>query len=202
MPIINENLTEKNNISFHTIPTEKFKTINIVVKFKALLNRKTITMRALLPYILQQGTTKYPSRHQLMLKLDELYGAILSIDVAKKGNYHIISFRLEIANEKFIKNESTTFINEAIELLKDIIYHPRLDGNEFPERIVEREKITLRNKICSIYDDKMAYANMRLIDEMCDNELFQIHTNGYEEDLATLDSAELYSYYCSILEKD
>src|SRR5690625_2982466 len=133
-----------------------------------------------------------------MLKLDELYGAILSIDVAKKGNYHIISFRLEIANEKFIKNESTTFINEAIELLKDIIYHPRLDGNEFPERIVEREKITLRNKISSIYDDKMAYANMRLIDEMCDNELFQIHTNGYEEDLQEIQAKDLYAYYESV----
>src|SRR5690625_3450515 len=198
---INENISQENNISFHIIPTKKFKTINIVVKFKALLNRNTITKRALLPYILQQGTNKLPSEHQLVKKLDELYGAILSIDVAKKGNYHILSVRLEFANQKFINNEST-IMDEAIQLLKDIIYDPRLDGKAFPEEIIEREKITLRNKLNAIYDDKITYANMRLIDEMCEDELFKIHTSGYEEDLAQLGADDMYSYYRSILEED
>lgn len=193
--------THKNNIHFHTIVSKKFKTVNVIVKCKAMLNRETITKRALLPYILQQGTDKYPSEKELMMKLDELYGAVLSIDGVKKGNYHIISFRLEFANEKFINNE-TTVMDESLELLQEIIFSPRTEGEAFPEKIVEREKLTLKNKINSIYDDKIAYANMRLIDEMCKDELFELHTNGYVEDLDHINGEEMYTYYKSLLQKD
>ena len=193
--------THKNNIHFHTIVSKKFKTVNVIVKCKAMLNRETITKRALLPYILQQGTDNYPSEKELMMKLDELYGAVLSIDGVKKGNYHIISFRLEFANEKFINNE-TTVMDESLELLQEIIFSPRTEGEAFPEKIVEREKLTLKNKINSIYDDKIAYANMRLIDEMCKDELFELHTNGYVEDLDHINGEEMYTYYKSLLQKD
>lgn len=192
---------EMNHIHFHTIRSDKFKTINIVVKCQAPLQRKTITKRALLPYILQQGTKNYPSEKALSSKLDELYGATFSIDGAKKGNNHIISFRLEVANEKFIQNE-TTVVAEALSLLKEIIFQPNLQENVFIESVVTREKKTLKNKINSIYDDKLAYANMRLIDEMCEGEAFSIHQYGYEEDLETIDAQTLYAYYEQLLAED
>jgi len=198
---ITEKVSTQNNIHFHMIPTKKFKTVNIVVKCKAPLNRKTITKRALLPYVLQKGTTNYPSEKQLMIKLDELYGAILSVDGVKKGNHHIISFRLEVANETYINNE-TTVIDEALQLLHDVVFDPYVNENAFPKKIVEREKITLKNKINSIYDDKLAYANMRLVDEMCKDELYRIHSYGYEEDLNDMDESELYMYYKQMLDED
>src|SRR5690625_1347777 len=173
-------------LNIHLIPTKKSKTLSIVVKCKAPLERKTVTSRALLSYILQQGTVKYPSEKQLTLKLDELYGAVFNIDCVKKGNDHIISFRLEIANEKYIKNE-TTIIQEALQLLEEIIFQPNITKQSFPEKIVRREKTILKNKIESIIDDKIAYANIRLIDEMCENELFSVHTYGYVEDLDAID---------------
>lgn len=196
-----EKVTEMNHIHFHFIPSDKFKTVNIVVKCKAPLDRSTITKRALLPYLLQKGSAKYPSEKQLMLKLDELYGAILSIDGVKKGNNHIISFRLEVANEKFIQNE-TTVMDESLTLLHDIIFNPYLEGNAFPEQVVAREKITLKNKINAIYDDKLAYANMRLIDEMCKGENYSIHSNGYVEDLDQLNAQNVYEYYEQLLQED
>lgn len=196
-----EKTTDKDHIRFHLIPSKKFKTVNIVVKCKTPLHRSTITKRALLPYILQQGTKDFPSEKQLMLQLDELYGATLSIDGTKKGNNHIISFRLEVANEKFIHDESTV-IDEGLQLLHNLIYAPYLEENTFPEKTVEREKITLKHKINSIYDDKLAYANMRLIDEMCQDEIFHIHPNGYEEDLEAIQAADMYKYYEQLLQED
>src|SRR5690625_4715888 len=130
-----------------------------------------------------------------------LYGATFSIDGVKKGNNHIISFRLEFANERFIQDEAK-IMDEALQLLKDIIFDPHTEGQSFPESVVEREKATLKNKITSIYDNKIAYANMRLIDEMCDEELFQIHTNGYEADLPAINAKDLYSYYQTMLKED
>src|SRR5690625_921858 len=108
----------ENDVHVHVISSKKFKTINFVAKLRAPLRRDTITKRALLPYILRQGTKSYPSEKALQLKLDNLYGASLSIDGAKKGDNHIISIRLEIANQRNIPDESS-IMDEAISLLKE-----------------------------------------------------------------------------------
>ncbi|WP_047984821.1 EF-P 5-aminopentanol modification-associated protein YfmF [Ornithinibacillus californiensis] len=201
MVMIQEEVKQLQGLNLHLIPNEKFKTVNIVVKFKSPLNRDTITKRALLPYVLQQGPKEYPSRKDLQIALDNLYGAVLSIDGGKKGNHHILSFRLEVANEKFIPNESN-IINEAVRLLNEVIFHPNISNNSFQEEIFNREKETLRQKIKSIIDDKMKYANMRLIDEMCEGEVYQTHVSGYEEDLDNISASDLYDYYTTLLKED
>lgn len=187
--------------NIHVIPSKKFKTVTILAKYKANLTRETITKRALLPYLLQQGTTSYPSEKQLNLKLNELYGASFSVDAGKKGNNHIISFRLEVANQKYIQNEST-IMDEALQLLNEIIHAPNLENGAFPTNIFNREKATLKGRIKSVVDDKITYANRRLLDEMCADEVFSIHPDGYEADLEDLTSADVYAYYQAMLAED
>lgn len=185
----------------HIIPSKKFKTVNIVVKFKAPLNRETITKRAFLPYLLMQGTKNYPSERELQLKLENLYGATLSIDGAKKGNYHTISIRLEVANQKYINNESS-ILDEALSLLKEVIFEPNSTDQAFIPEVFNREKETLKQAIRSIVDDKVSYANMRLIDNMCEGESYELHLSGYEEDLSELTAEDTFSYYQSLLKED
>lgn len=198
---IKEELYTKNAINFHFIPTKKFKTVNMVVKCKAPLKRESITKRALLPYVLEKGTKNYPSEQLLMKQLDRLYGAELSIDGAKKGNYHILTFRLEVANEKFLQHEES-MTEKALELLHEVVFYPHLEADHFSEKYIQREKVTLKNKISSIQDDKMSYANQRLIDHMCADETYHIHKNGYVEDLASISAKSLFEYYKSMLQQD
>jgi len=201
MNTIKEKIITKDGLHLHLIPNKKFKTISFVAKFKAPLTRETITKRALLPYILRQGTKNYPTEQDLQLKLDELYGAVLSIDAAKKGNNHILSIRLDVANQKYIP-ETSDVIDESIQLLHDIIFQPRTEQNGFQKKVFERERETLRQKMRAIIDDKMMYANIRLIDEMCEGEAYQLHVHGYEEDLDKLTAEELYAYYTNLFKED
>lgn len=198
---ITEEVSEHHGVKLHLVPSKKYKTMNIVVKFKAPLTRETITKRALLPYILRQGTKNYPSRKAIQSKLDDLYGAVLSIDGAKKGDNHILSMRMELANPKFIPNESSIF-DDAIELLTEVIFHPNVQENAFNTDVFKRETETLRQKMNAIIDDKMSYANMRLIDEMCKGEAYQLHVHGYEEDLNSITPENLYDYYQQLMRED
>lgn len=198
---VNEKVMGSGGLNLHLVPSKKFKTLNFVVKFKAILNKSTITKRAILPYILQKGTNQYQSRTALQQKLDDLYGAVLSINGTKKGKYHIITVRLEIPNQRLLENEST-LVEETIELLNEIINHPNVSGNGFVSEVVEREKETLKQKINAIMDDKMSYANMRLVDEMCKNEVYKTHVHGYLEDLPNLNGENLFTYYQSLLSED
>jgi predicted Zn-dependent peptidase len=198
---LKENTFVHPGFRLHIVPSKKFKTVNIVVKCKAPLQRDTITKRALLPYLLEKGTKNYPSEKALMHRLDELYGATLHIDGTKKGEHHILTFRLEVPNEKFLPNE-TNITNEALHLLREVIFEPLVDHHAFLEKLVEREKVTLLNRIQAIHDDKMAFANMRLLDHMCKDEPYGVHVNGYEEDLHSITASGMYQYYQSMLDED
>lgn len=198
---LKETIYQENGYHLHVVPNEKYKTIAFVAKWKAPLAKETITKRALLPYVLKQGTNTYPTRSELQEKLDELYGAVLSIDSTKKGNNHIISVRLEVANDKFIPEESS-LIEEAVDLLKELTFYPYTTDGAFSKQVVDREKETLQQKMRAIVDDKMSYANMRMIDEMCSDEVYRMHVQGYEEDLAAITPENLYQYYTAMLHQD
>src|SRR5690625_6385467 len=96
--IVEENVKEQ-GIHIHVVPSKKFKTINIVAKFRAPLSRDTITMRALLPYLLRQGTKSYPSEHVLKLKIYELYGVLFRIDGWRKWDVIIMCVRIVITKQ-------------------------------------------------------------------------------------------------------
>lgn len=199
-PIIDKE-TEIDGVNLHVVPSKKYKTITIVAKFKAPLNRETITKRVLLPSILRQGTKRYPTRADLQFKLDDLYGASLSLDGSKVGDHHVISVRMEIANQKYINDESS-IIDDAIALLNEVVFNPNTENNAFSAPVVEREKKALQQQISSIIDDKDSFAQMRLVDEMCAGEPYQIHEHGYAEDLAAITPETLYDYHQSLITDD
>lgn len=196
-----ESTVETQGIRYHFIETKKFKTIHFVAKFKAPLQRDTITKRALIPYVLKEGTKSYPKRQLLRRKLDDLYGGMFFADGSKKGENHIITIRLELANPKFLP-DNTAILEEGIALFKELLFHPIADGKAFIPAIIEREKQTLKQKIQSLADDKMQYANLRLIEEMCKGEPYSIRVHGYEEDLNEVDHKGLYEYYQNMIKED
>jgi len=201
MSYIDEQQTNIHGISLHTVTTSKFKTITIVLKLLAPLNEKDVTYRAILPYVLQRGTQNFPTSTRLRQHLDELYGATLNVDLSKKGEHHIISFRMEVANEKFL-SDSTPLLEKALKLLADILLNPVIEGGAFQEDYVTQEKRTLKQRIQSVYDDKMRYSNLRLVQEMCKNEPYALHVNGELKDVDGITSEALYEYYQNILKHD
>src|SRR5690625_5500023 len=76
------------------------------------------------------------------------------------------------------------------------------DEEGFEETIVDRKLQTLKQQLRSIKDDKVNYAQQRLIDEMCAGETFQIHAQGYEADLEDITRKNLMEAYQTILEED
>jgi predicted Zn-dependent peptidase len=199
--LVNEKITAIENINVHTIPTNKYKTNTLVWKMKAPLANETVTLRALLPYVLQSGTAEHPSAKQLRTYLDELYGATLNVDLSKKGESHIITIRIDVANEVFLQ-EKMPLLRNALKLLSDIILRPALQDGRFVDRIVEQEKRALKQRIQAVYDDKMRYASLRLIQEMCKGEPYALNASGELDDVDRITAEELFQYYKKALQED
>ncbi|HLQ98683.1 MAG TPA: pitrilysin family protein [Candidatus Dormibacteraeota bacterium] len=196
-----ERVIKRDGITLHLVPSKKYKTMTFVAKLKAPLERETITKRALLPFILRESTKNYSTRKELQYKLDDLYGASLSLDGSKAGSHHVISARMAVANQKYIQNESS-IISETLHLLYEVLFQPKVDGRTFQQATVNREKETLRKQIQSLKDDKTNYAQLRLIDEMCQGEKYQIKSHGYEEDLDDITAENLFETYETFIQKD
>ncbi|WLR43485.1 pitrilysin family protein [Bacillus carboniphilus] len=198
MDYLKEHRSQVGGVTLHTVKTTKFKTNAITLKFKAPLKEETSTLRALLPHVLQRGTKSHPNSMSLRKYLDDLYGAALNVDLAKKGEEHIISIRLDIPNEKFL-SDKTPLLSKGIELLAEFVEkreHP------FDEAVVEQEKANLKQRITAVYDDKMRYANLRLVQEMCEGEPYALHVNGELDRVDQIQSEQLFSYYNKVISED
>lgn len=201
MAAISESVKEMKGFKLHLIKTGKYKTNTFIWKMKAPLTFEDVTIRALLPYVLQSNTKTFPSKALLSSYLDDLYGATLYVDLAKKGEYHIISFVLEVANEKFLA-DSVPLTRKAVELLADILTNPNVNGNSFDRETVDNEKRTMKQRIRSIYDDKIKYANFRLIEEMCKDEPYALHVYGKIDEVDAITPEQLYEYYKKCFAED
>ena len=201
MKLTEETLLEKKGYRLHILPSKKYKTITIVAKFKAPLKRKGITERALLPHVLQKATNNHPNVRSLQAAFENLYGTALSSDGSKKGENHVISFRMEVVNEAYL-NDQEPILEEAFKLFHEVLFDPKMEGKGFDPTIVSREKQTLEQKITSIKDDKMSYANLRLMDHMCKDEPYALHVHGYQEDLPEITPEKLYDYYKAMISND
>ncbi|EMA6344406.1 M16 family metallopeptidase [Bacillus cytotoxicus] len=201
MKLMEQQMHELGGLRVHIIPTDKYKTNTFVFRFKAPLNEETVTERAILPYVLQSATEKLPSVIRLRQYLEELYGSSLAVDVSKKGEDHIISIYMDVANEKYLQDASLLF-EKALSMLSDIVLHPATEEKGFLQSIVESEKRALLQRIEATYDDKMRYANERLIEEMCKVEPYRLSANGKKEDVPLITSETLYQYYQKVLAED
>ena len=194
MKLITEQIHSLAGLKLHIVQTDKFKTNTIVLKLKAPLDEKDVTLRSLLAHVLQNGTESFPTSTKLRSHLDNLYGATLNVDLSKKGEDHIITYRMDVANEKYL-SDNTPLLKDAISLLAEMLLKPALENNAFPNNTVEKEKRALKQRIQSVFDDKMRYSSHRLIEEMCKEEPYRLPANGMKEKVDEITAESLYEFY-------
>ena len=103
-------------VNLHVIPTEKYKTVRLLVRFNTRLNHETITKRTLLSSLMETNSLNYPNQVKLSERLAELYGASFGIGVSKKGNQHWFNISMNIVNDHYLQDSQV--LAEAVDFLK------------------------------------------------------------------------------------
>ncbi|SCG83198.1 peptidase M16 domain-containing protein [Proteiniborus sp. DW1] len=185
-------------IGINIINTDKFKSTFISFSFVRPLSDVEASLNALVPAVLKRGSMNYKTSIEIQKKLEELYGANLSLDVNKKGERHIIEFSIEGPEGKYTGEENYT--TKLLNILIEIIYNPLIDNGAFVERYVEQEKENLVKRIEGRINDKKQYAFERAIEEMCRGEKFSVYKYGDVESVKKIDNRSLYAHYKMVLE--
>jgi predicted Zn-dependent peptidase len=171
----------------------KMKTVFVSATFIGDLD-EAVTRRAILPMILRRGTRRLPDMQSINRHLEGLYGASVASHVQKIGEWHLVRFRLEVVNEKFLPGEEG-LLRKAVELLVELLEDPLISGGGFHAGYLEQEKANLERSIRSLVDDKRAYADHRLVEEMCATEPYRLHEQGRIEDIPAIAPEPLLRFH-------
>ncbi|MFQ4178547.1 EF-P 5-aminopentanol modification-associated protein YfmF [Clostridioides difficile] len=185
-----------NNINLTLIKTEKFKSNLISLYVQRLLDEKETTKNALIPSIIASGSAKYPSARAISNKLDDLYGSSMGADAVKRGERQVLSFKVINISEKYLDE---SIFEEVVEFFNEVINNTLVVDGRFKEEYLNIEKENLREKIQSIINDKKEYAQDKCIEAMCKGERYSISEFGYEDEIDSITSKELYEHYKNIL---
>lgn len=186
--------TNFNHIRLHKLKTDKFKTNTVVINLAADLAEETATKIAILPHVLLRGSKNFPTYKKIKEELDLLYGASIDAFVYKRGEKQIAQFTLEVANEKYL-TDNTPLLEKTIQLLGEILTNPNVENNTFEEAVVDSEKTRLENRIKGILDNKIHYAEQKMLEQMCENEKYHIPANGFLKDIKDINHENLYYFY-------
>ena len=178
--------------------SKKFKTNEIALFLTLPLNKETSTKNALIPMILRRGSKNYDNQLKISKKLENMYGAGFNYGIDKNGEYCILKFYIETVANEYLP-EDIDLMQDASDMLMDIVFNPLVIDNGFDKDFVEQEKENLKKIIEARSDDKASYAFNRCIEEMYEDESYSTYKFGRIEDLKNIDEKNLYEHYKKII---
>lgn len=193
-----KNIEIKKGINLHIIKTNKFKTNLLAAFLSTPLNKDTVTKNALIPAILRRGSKNMKSQDEISIALEEMYGAAFDCGIDKIGDDQVLKFYLETINNEFLP-ENEGVLNDAINILLEVIFNPLVENNEFNKEYVESEIKNLKQVIEGRKDSKATYAYERCIEEMYKDKPYSLYKYGNIEDLQYIDAKTLYEQYVDLI---
>ena len=199
MSDIVDKIYAKDGIEIYHVPADKFKTSVLRVAVCDTLSKDRAYKNALIPAILNSGSAKYPTMKKISEKLQEMYGANLSVSVSTLGEIQYTEFVLEFTDQKYV-TDYDNLENDALQFVFDILTDPVTEDYNgtkgFSGSIFERERANRDDQIRSLINDKHAYAQMRCAEIMCKGEPYAVYHLGAAGDADGLTPTGLYQYYC------
>ncbi|MBO0441188.1 EF-P 5-aminopentanol modification-associated protein YfmF [Candidatus Enterococcus ikei] len=188
-------------VNLHVVPTDKYKTVRILVRFNTRLNRETITKRTLLSSLLETNSLNYPDQVKLSEKLAELYGASFGINVNKKGNLHLLNLSMNLVNDKYLENSHV--LADAADFVKEILFFPNIIDGKFEAETFQREKENLNAYYESVSEDKQVYSSLALQNlYFSQSEDQKIPSFGTIVDLEKETPESMASYHRQMIQED
>ena len=145
------------------VRTKKFKSSHWSLRLLAPLRRETAALNALLPFVLRRGTAQLPDLSALSAALDELYGGAIEPAVRKCGDMQCIGFEASFLDDAFVPGGGG-ILDRAASLLGDLLLHPATKNGRLRQDYVNSERENLIRMIQSSRNDKMQYAQERLLE--------------------------------------
>src|SRR5215510_4882084 len=168
------------------LPDKRFKNVSVRLWLHRSLDDRA-TETALLPSVLRRGCRRQATLGRIAEFLENLYGASYGADVSKAGERHLLSFWLDVVNDRFVPRGGKV-LAEGVRFLSRILTQPVRQGKGLNRDYVRGEKENLKRLIEGLVNDRGSYAHERCLRTMCEGEAYARYEYGRVEDLAGIDA--------------
>ncbi len=189
----------KPGLNLYYIPADKFKKTYISINIHNELKKETASKCALLADVMQRGCRKYPDETAISKHLQNLYGASFTTDIKRKGIDQILSFSVATLDDSYLPQGESCF-DAVLEFLFDMLLDPLTENDAFSKTYVSQEKVNLINDIQALVNEKRAYSVWRLIESMCEDDVYSVHELGSAEAVQEITEESLYAFYLHLLQ--
>ncbi len=185
-------------ITYHPLFTDNFKFNSYTLNFLMPLNERNATCCALLSQILKRGCEKYGEMDQITARLEELYGATVSISSDKLGDRLSFTVQTYFLDDRFAM-EGEEICKGVMDLAGDLLRHPMTENGVFRSDFFEQEKRNHADQIAGLINDKRLYALIRCKEIMFEDSDYKFTSVGTLSCLEQLTPEKLYLFYQELL---
>ena len=191
-----KHITPNKNTNIYILPSQKFKTFCVDLKFFVKMNKETAALNAVFPFVMRSGSEKYPTSVEVGKCLENCYGGIFDAGVRKKGDIQEIEFFFEFVAPDYSDENQ---IENCTAFIKEMLLNPLVENGAFSEKYTEIEKNNLIDYIEGIINDKKEYTAVRLIEEMFKGEPYGLYESGTKEDVEKITAQKLFEQYKKVI---
>ena len=185
-------------VSILNISDDRFKTNLLSVVFLTPLDREAVSKNAIIPQLLRRRCAAYPDFTALNMRLNELYGARLSADVSRIGDYQLLTLSVAAIDDRYALNGESV-MGDCADLLSNILFKPYFEDGLFSDEDFSQERRQLIEEIQSEINEKRMYARIRASEIMCEGEPCSIHPLGKQSDAEVLTREAVTEQYKTLL---
>ena len=187
-------------VTLRCFQDNRFKQGFLSLQFIRPMDRNEAAYNALIPAILLRGSKNSPDMRSITLRLDDLYGASVGPSLRRIGDHHATGLCCGFICDSFAM-DGDRILEPVVEFVQELLLDPVLENGVFLPEYVESEKKNLIATIAAQRNDKRAYANARLFENMCRQDSFGIPRMGEIPQVKKITPKSAYVHYQKLLSR-
>lgn len=189
-----------NGVFLNYIPTDKFKSGLLQLRFIMPLSKDTAAKNALVFPVIRRGTEKFPNMTAMRKGFQSLYDSSVGSGAWKYGDAQIISLESRPLAQKYAIDD-TDIVAGVIDMMEDMLLHPLTENGVFKAEYVAGEKKIAADGVRAIVNNKNQYAVKRCKEIMFSGEPFGVHDVGEAEDIEAVCPTCLWEQYKTLISR-
>ena len=187
----------RNNITYHLINTDKFKTITVVLFFTKEFNKNDIVYGNFLTNNLVYSTKKYNTKNKIASLGEDLYGTKISSSFGINGKCETISFTLDFINPKYTEEK---YLDLSLDFLKEVVLNPNINNKEFHKDYFEIIKSDAIANVKNIKDNPNLFASIEYAKIMYKGTPTSYSSIPSLKDIKLITPRKLYDFYNTLFD--
>ena len=192
-------LYKRDTYNIHTIKTDKFRSCRLELIFRHNFKEENVCLDNILTDFLIFSSKEYPKRKDVVLKLEDLYGASMYSGRERIGKMIANNFMIDFLNPSFCDDKN--YLEEVLTLPLKMVFNPNFTNEEADSKTLKIIKNRLIAEVKGRLEDASYIAAMEALKNTFPDSLSYKNRLTDIEEIASVNTTDVYNYYQTFIKE-